>query len=201
VGSGPNKYEGTVDLSSTDSQAAGLPASYTFTAADAGSYTFTNVVLKTAGSRAITATDSVTSTITGSTTVDVTAPPTIVFEQVVTTQKTKKGKPVFAGFEFVYSTAMNPSTAGVKTYYHVFSESTTRVKKKLVPSYKPVGGLRTTYNKATNTVTLNLKSSQPFAKGGRITISGVTSAAGVPLDPNYDLFTIQAKASKVTRGS
>ena len=64
-GSGPNQYEGTVDLSSTDSQLAGLPSSYTFTAADAGSHTFTGVILKTAGSQTITATDSVNSIITG----------------------------------------------------------------------------------------------------------------------------------------
>ena len=43
VSSGPNQYEGTVDFSSTDGQAAGLPATYTFTAADAGSHTFDGV--------------------------------------------------------------------------------------------------------------------------------------------------------------
>ncbi len=84
VGSGPSQYEGTVDLSSTDSQAAGLPASYTFTTVDAGSHTFNNVILKTAGSQTITATDSVTSTITGSAAVNVTtlvvkATPTIAW--------------------------------------------------------------------------------------------------------------------------
>ena len=72
VGSGPNQYVGTVYLSSTDAQAASLPASYTFTAGDGGSHTFTHVVLKTAGNRVITATDSLTSTITGRTTLLVT---------------------------------------------------------------------------------------------------------------------------------
>ena len=57
VGTGPNLYLGTVDLSSTDDQAAGVPASHTFTAADAGSYTFTGVELETAGTQTITATD------------------------------------------------------------------------------------------------------------------------------------------------
>ncbi len=71
VGSGPNQYERTVNLSSTDIQVAGLPASYTFTPADAGSHTFTNVVLKTAGSQTITATDSMTRTITGNASVNV----------------------------------------------------------------------------------------------------------------------------------
>src|SRR5207248_7638042 len=47
-------YTATVHFTSTDAQ-AGLPADYTFTAADAGTHTFT-VTLKTAGSRAVTAT-------------------------------------------------------------------------------------------------------------------------------------------------
>ena len=64
-GSGPDQYEGTADLTSTDARIAGLPATYAFTAADAGSHTFTNVVLATVGSQTITATDSVTTTITG----------------------------------------------------------------------------------------------------------------------------------------
>jgi hypothetical protein len=49
-------YRGTVHFSSSDQQ-AGLPADYTFTAADNGSHTF-SVTLKTAGSQAITVTDA-----------------------------------------------------------------------------------------------------------------------------------------------
>ncbi len=56
-------YLGTVEFSSTDSQ-AGLPASYTFTAANAGTHTFT-VTFKTAGDQAITATDEANSAIVG----------------------------------------------------------------------------------------------------------------------------------------
>jgi len=74
VGSGPNQYGGTVDLNSTDPQEAGLPASYNFGAGDAGSYTFDSVILQTEGRHTITATDSVTSAITGSATVNVVAP-------------------------------------------------------------------------------------------------------------------------------
>ena len=65
AGSSPDQYMGTVDLSSTDSQVANLPTNYTFTAADAGSYTFTSVALKTAGSQTITATDSADDATTG----------------------------------------------------------------------------------------------------------------------------------------
>src|SRR5207253_2563189 len=59
-------YTGTVKFTSSDGQAV-LPANYTFVAADNGAHTFTNgVTLKTAGTQSITATDTVTATITGS---------------------------------------------------------------------------------------------------------------------------------------
>jgi hypothetical protein len=59
-------YTGTVHFTSSDGQAA-LPANYTFTAADAGVHTFTGgVLLKTAGSQTVWATDTVTTSITGS---------------------------------------------------------------------------------------------------------------------------------------
>src|SRR5205814_1387845 len=58
-------YTGTVHFSSTDAQAV-LPANYTFVAADNGAHTFTNAVThKTAGNQTVTATDTLTSTITG----------------------------------------------------------------------------------------------------------------------------------------
>ena len=57
-------YTGTIQFTSSDVQ-AGLPASFAFTAADKGTYTFTTVTLKTAGSQSITATDTATSAITG----------------------------------------------------------------------------------------------------------------------------------------
>jgi uncharacterized delta-60 repeat protein len=57
-------YTGTVAITSSDPKAV-VPANYTFTAADQGVHTFT-VILKTAGSQSITATDTATSSITGS---------------------------------------------------------------------------------------------------------------------------------------
>jgi hypothetical protein len=49
-------YNGTVHFTSSDAQ-AGLPADYTFTAADNGTHTFT-VTLKTAGTESVTVTDT-----------------------------------------------------------------------------------------------------------------------------------------------
>ena len=56
-------YMGTVQFASGDSL-AGLPASYTFVAADQGTHTFA-VTLKTAGTQYVNATDAMTSSITG----------------------------------------------------------------------------------------------------------------------------------------
>ena len=58
-------YTGTVHFT-TDNAGSTLPADFTFTAGDAGTHTFTGAILKTAGpSFSITATDTVTSSITG----------------------------------------------------------------------------------------------------------------------------------------
>ena len=62
-------YTGTVTFSSSDVQ-AGLPASYTFTAADAGVHTF-SATLKTAGTQSLTATDTANVAVAGSQSVTV----------------------------------------------------------------------------------------------------------------------------------
>jgi hypothetical protein len=56
-------YRGTVHFTSSDAKAK-LPANYKFTAADAGTHVFT-VILKTAGTQSLTATDMLTKTIKG----------------------------------------------------------------------------------------------------------------------------------------
>jgi len=68
-------FNSPIRLTSSDS-AAILPVVYTFTAADAGSHTFTNAVtLMTPGSQSITATDPNAHSITGTANVAVTATP------------------------------------------------------------------------------------------------------------------------------
>jgi hypothetical protein len=56
-------YTGTVHFTSSDAQ-AGLPANYTFTAADAGVHTF-SVTLKTAGTQSLTVTDTAKTSLSG----------------------------------------------------------------------------------------------------------------------------------------
>lgn len=66
-----NGYVGTVHFSSTDSQAV-LPSDYTFLPTDNGAHTFTNLLtLRTAGSKTVTATDTVTNSLTGSQTITI----------------------------------------------------------------------------------------------------------------------------------
>lgn len=57
-------YTGTVHFASSDAKAV-LPATYTFTSADAGRHTFT-ATLKTAGTQSISATDTVNAALDGS---------------------------------------------------------------------------------------------------------------------------------------
>jgi parallel beta-helix repeat protein len=71
-------YRGTVHFTSSDSRAV-LPADYTFSAADAGSHTFT-VTLKAAGSQSVTATDSASSSVSGQATVVVSAAAASILE-------------------------------------------------------------------------------------------------------------------------
>ena len=66
IGNTATGYLGTLHFTSTDAQAS-LPANYTFVAGDAGTHAFSNsVTLKTAGNQSVTATDTVTTAITGS---------------------------------------------------------------------------------------------------------------------------------------
>jgi len=62
-------YSGTVHFTSSDLLAS-LPPDYTFLTTDSGVHSF-SVTLKTIGSQTVTATDTVTSSITGSQTVTI----------------------------------------------------------------------------------------------------------------------------------
>jgi hypothetical protein len=63
-GSTATTYRGTVHFTCTDGSAS-LPVNYTFTSGDAGVHFFPSVVLQTAGTQRLTATDTVQSLITG----------------------------------------------------------------------------------------------------------------------------------------
>src|SRR5262249_57079243 len=72
-------YTGTVTFASSDAGAA-LPGNYTFTTSDAGAHTFSGgVTLYHAGAQSVSATDTQTSSIAGSATVQVGAAATASF--------------------------------------------------------------------------------------------------------------------------
>jgi hypothetical protein len=128
--------------------------------------------------------------------------PTIMLEKVISIQKKNRkgktaGKPIFSGFSIQYDTAMNSSTAGLASNYQVLSEVVKRVKKKTTTTFKPVN-FSVTYSPTTDSVTVNLKNAKQFVEGGEITISGVTSQAGVPLDSSDAVLSIQPKAKNIT---
>lgn len=71
LGNVADVYRGRVHFTSTDPQAT-LPADYTFTSADRGTHTFTNgAIFVTAGTQTVTATDTVTPSLTSAATVNV----------------------------------------------------------------------------------------------------------------------------------
>ena len=63
-------YRGTLAFSSSDATAS-LPKKYTFTAADRGVHTFTNLRLKKKGTQTLTVTDTLDSSVTGSAVIQV----------------------------------------------------------------------------------------------------------------------------------
>src|SRR5439155_25227458 len=81
-------YTGTVHFTSTDGQSV-LPANYTFVAGDSGTHMF-STILKTAGAQTVTATDTVTSSITG-TTNSITVNPATASQLAFTTQPPATG--------------------------------------------------------------------------------------------------------------
>ena len=137
------------------------------------------------------------------------AAPTIRLEQIVKARKTGKkgkpvGKPVLIGFALDYSTAMNPSTAGLAANYQVDRPVIRRVKKARITVLKPVN-FTAAYNSASQSVTLRIKGKQPFAKGGQIKViasgpNGVSSEAGVLLDSSDTVFRILAKGRGLAPG-
>ena len=119
-------------------------------------------------------------------------------DQIATTQKLKKGKkvgkPAFGGFRFQFNMPVNISGAT----FDVFSTVTKHVKNKKVTTQKPVS-FTPSYDPSTNSVTLIVKSTKPFAtSGGEVTISGVTSQAGTTQSPGELEFVIAKNAKGIT---
>ncbi len=133
--------------------------------------------------------------------------PTIIDELIVMSRKKNKkgkpvGKPIVVGFALVYSTSMDPASAGLAANYQMDSVTKKRLKKSTSTSLKPLA-FSSAYDASTNTVKLTFKGKPNFAKGGQITVNatsprGVASAAGVLLATSDTKFTISPKAKGIT---
>jgi virginiamycin B lyase len=191
-------YHGIVVLSLTGNGALGGTTSGV---ASGGVVTFPSVYVTQAGSNdTLTAMASgVNSATTSSFTVNNPPPPppptpVISSTSVLYTQPTRKGrplgKPYLSGYQFNFSVAMNPNTAGnagdykVGTYVPVTVRS--HGKRIRILQLQSVGISSVTFNPTTpNTVRLTLSGKQTFPHGGQITLlAGINSAAGVSLGSN-----------------
>jgi hypothetical protein len=121
-------YAGTVHFTSNDRQAS-LPPDYTFVPLDRGVHTFSGVILRTAGSKAIQASDTVTSTLTASANLQV--DPAAVGSLRVTPPTR-----VTAGIAFsVTVTALDPFGNTVLTYLGTVSFTSSDAVASLPASY------------------------------------------------------------------
>jgi hypothetical protein len=133
--------------------------------------------------------------------------PTIVGESVVPVFKKHKpnGKPIgtpVVGFEFQFSTAMNPATVDNPANYQLAWTSTKKVKGKVQTILHPLRVVSATNVGSSSTilVTTNAPTTR-FPRGGQVTVLGaspgnVTSAAGVLLGGN-PVFRISPKAKGI----
>ena len=194
-------YTGSVTVSAPSD-----PALTTTVQAKDGVASFVGLTLSAAANGGLIRAESgnLTAAVTGQLSVAAAAlPPTIIREQVVMLQKKNKkgkavGKPVMSGFALVYSTAMNPASAGLAANYQVDFSVKKRVKKKTVTVLKSVP-FTSAYNSNLTPVTLTLRGRQKFLKGGQVIVTaaapgGVMSASGLLLNSNDTTFAILPKA-------
>jgi alpha-tubulin suppressor-like RCC1 family protein len=96
-------YRGTVRFTSSDPGSETLPAPYAFTATDRGTHTFAGVVLVSAGSRTVSAADTVTARLTGRSGAIVVAPRLALYAWDGTADS------------FTYGYPVTPTLVGVET--------------------------------------------------------------------------------------
>ena len=143
-------------------------------AAASGVATFSGLKITVPGSYTLSATDGTLTSPGASNSFTMTPPPTVVGKVLFTQKTNKRGKPVgkatFAGFEFDFSTAMDPATTANKVDYSLGTYVTVnqKVGKRTVKvlQLKPLGFTLSSYNPANNSVRLVPVGKQTFAKGG-----------------------------------
>jgi len=191
-------FSGRVTVAlATNPGSATLKGTLTVTAG-AGVATFSGLSLNNSGNGYELRVTSSGLTPTTTKALNITQAPTIKSEGAVTKPSVK--------FTLQYSTAMNAATAGLTSDYQVYAFSTKTVKHKTVTVTTAVQ-VNAVYSQSSNSVTLTVVGKNPFSKGGgQIKIlassakTGVSSQAGVLLNPKYTVLTILAKASGLILG-
>ena len=186
-------YIDTVKLTSTDSQAIfngkSLPATYTFTVADAGVHTFT-ITLPSAGNQTITATDSADTlaATTGSITVD----PGPFSKYVVAVQG---GNTVTAGSPFLFSVQAVDTYGNPLSSYNGPGSVTTTVSPADPLGNFPVSGTLQNSNQGSGIFQGDLQTAGSYTLtttgGGFFGTSGVITV--VPASATY--FSVAAPAN------
>lgn len=145
-------YTGDIAFTSSDGRAA-LPSDYTFTSADAGSHTFTGVVLNTAGTQTITVTDTATSAING--TLSYTVSPGALYQLAFTVPANVAAAAPFTGAVTAEDAEGNVET----TYAGTVAFSSSDLTATLPPNHTFNAGDKGTHTFA-NGFTLNHLGSQ-----------------------------------------
>lgn len=131
-------YRGAIHFSSSDNNSV-LPANYSFVAADGGAHTFTNgATLKTAGLQTITATDSVTSSVTG-TSANIAAPAGAATHLLITAPSAAGGAIPF-NFTVTAKDAFENSATGYNGTVHFTSNDDAAI---LPANVSVTGGIAT----------------------------------------------------------
>jgi hypothetical protein len=163
-------YRGTIHFTSTDTKAL-LPANYTFTAANAGTHTF-SITLKTAGSQGVRATDTVAATITGA-----------KYGIVVTPAAAKTlvvsglASPRTAGVAGIVTVTAHDAYGNVATgYTGTVTFTSTDTKATLPANYK-----FTAANAGTHTFSVTLKSAGNESVRARDTVTSTITGGQYPI--------------------
>jgi hypothetical protein len=183
-------YTGTVQFTSTDANAV-LPANYTFSAGDLGTHVF-NVTLETAGTHSVTATDTVTSTLTGKQTGIVVSPGAVSQLQVVTSVSS-----VTAGKALsVTITAQDAYGNTVTNYSGTVHFTSTDAQAGLPADYTFVPGTDNGVHKFAAAVALKTAGSQKVTASDTSNGSVTGTSAAVTVSPaNATHFALSAPAS------
>ena len=127
--------------------------------------------------------------------------PVIIGEQSLFLRKTNKkgrpvGQPVLTGFEFEFSSPLDPASATNAANYQVDNVTKKRVKKKVERILQPVTRFNVSYSN--DAVTIVLARRETFNTGGQITIlNNLAGASGAAL-AGTTVFTISKGGKGIT---